>query len=321
MNQKLHANLIEAIKSRVPQGENVANLLSDMLYIGKEASYRRIRGEVGFTLDEAAIISKNLDISLDNIIGRDNRRSKPFQLKLTRHFNLLEEDYVQMEECVAFLKSSRNNSYREYGGSINTLPLSFILRYSSITRFFTLRWLYQWEGIDKIKSLDDIKSTPRLEDIRKRFLEEESYIDYTYLIWDKLMIFYLVNDIKCFSEISFISKEDILVLKEELLQLMDELENIATNGYWETGCKIDFYLSTVNFENSYSYFETGDSNMSYIQAFTLNGLASFDNDMFDRLKKWIVSLKRLSILISESGEIQRYQFFKEQRDIINATLQ
>ena len=38
--------LINEMKERIPQGQNLANYLTDTLYMGKEAVYRRLRGEV-----------------------------------------------------------------------------------------------------------------------------------------------------------------------------------------------------------------------------------------------------------------------------------
>lgn len=46
--------LINEMKERIPQGQNLANYLTDTLYMGKEAVYRRLRGEVAFTFDEIA---------------------------------------------------------------------------------------------------------------------------------------------------------------------------------------------------------------------------------------------------------------------------
>lgn len=57
MQNELNTSLIEAVKEKLPLKENLANLLIDTLYIGKEAIYRRLRGEVPFTLEEAALIS------------------------------------------------------------------------------------------------------------------------------------------------------------------------------------------------------------------------------------------------------------------------
>ena len=42
-----------------------------------------------------------------------------------------------------------------------------------------------------------------------------------------------------------------------------------------------------------------------------------DAGIFRSLKEWIQSLKKFSTLISESGEMQRIQFFKQQREIID----
>ena len=46
--------LIAAMKERIPRGINLANYLTDALCMGKEAVYRRLRGEVAFTFDEIA---------------------------------------------------------------------------------------------------------------------------------------------------------------------------------------------------------------------------------------------------------------------------
>ena len=53
MNE-LNTNLIEAAKEKFPAKGQLANILMDTLYMGKEAIYRRLRGEVPFTFQEAA---------------------------------------------------------------------------------------------------------------------------------------------------------------------------------------------------------------------------------------------------------------------------
>ena len=50
ITNELNIGLIEAAKEKMPTGTNLANTLMDILYIGKEAIYRRLRGEVPFTL-------------------------------------------------------------------------------------------------------------------------------------------------------------------------------------------------------------------------------------------------------------------------------
>ena len=69
MKNKIVNELITAMKARVPEKQNLAGYLADTLCMGKEAVYRRLRGEVSFTLEEVALISRRLGISIDQIIG------------------------------------------------------------------------------------------------------------------------------------------------------------------------------------------------------------------------------------------------------------
>jgi hypothetical protein len=90
ITNELNIGLIEAAKEKMPTGTNLANTLMDILYIGKEAIYRRLRGEVPFTLAEAAIISRKLGISLDKMIGVSFSNNAVFDLNVVHHTNTFE---------------------------------------------------------------------------------------------------------------------------------------------------------------------------------------------------------------------------------------
>ena len=65
--------LIAAMKERIPRGINLANYLTDALCMGKEAVYRRLRGEVAFTFDEIAMISCKLEYQLIRLLEITSR--------------------------------------------------------------------------------------------------------------------------------------------------------------------------------------------------------------------------------------------------------
>ena len=84
MTNNPNANLIEAMKEKLPLKGQLADMLMDTLYIGKEAVYRRLRGEVPFTLQESALISRKLGISLDKIIGLSFKSNAMFNIIAVR---------------------------------------------------------------------------------------------------------------------------------------------------------------------------------------------------------------------------------------------
>ena len=57
MKNQLNDELVSAIRNSVSDDMNIANLLMDILSIGKEAVYRRLRGDVPFTFDEVSKIT------------------------------------------------------------------------------------------------------------------------------------------------------------------------------------------------------------------------------------------------------------------------
>lgn len=83
------------------------------------------------------------------------------------------------------------------------------------------------------------------------------------------------------------------------------------------GNDVKIYISNINFEATYSYLDTSTIQLSLIRIYSINSISTQDSEMFRGLKEWIQSLKKFSTLISESGEMQRIQFFKQQREFID----
>ena len=67
--QDYSTQLIEAIKKAMPNEQPVASYLINLLPLGREAVYRRVRGEISFSLTEIALIANDLNISIDNILS------------------------------------------------------------------------------------------------------------------------------------------------------------------------------------------------------------------------------------------------------------
>ena len=61
--------LISTMRERIPQDMNLANTLADILCMGKEAVYRRLRGEVSFTIDEVALLSQMKCVMDCEVVG------------------------------------------------------------------------------------------------------------------------------------------------------------------------------------------------------------------------------------------------------------
>ena len=317
MNEKLHINLIETLKEKIPERGKLTGKLAEILFLEKETVYRRLRGEVPFSFHEVAVIAKQMNISLDSIIERDLSKSKPFEMKLIDYSDLTELDYYVFQKHIGTLKLAGDDAHSEYASATNIIPFHFIVRYEHLYRICLLKWMYQFGSPDSVKTYSEIKFTDKLKDVSRDFLTEIENINYTYFIWDKFTFLYFINDIKYFTDIHLIAKEELELIKEELFLMIDYLEKLATTGKFSSKKSIQFYLSRLNFDTTYTYMQFNAHHVTLIESYIATQTISSDEEVFRKIKTWIQSLKRTSTLISESGEIQRMEFFKKQREYIN----
>ena len=313
----LYESFLTELRKKIPQGAKLTNTLVDMLYIEREAVYRRLRGEVPFTFVEVMTVAKELGISLDNLTETDTCKSRPFQLKLVDFVNPMETDYDMLDQYIDILGLAREDDRSELIDCTNILPQQLYMKYKYISRFYLFKWLYQCGTPGKTKRFEEIEVTDRFLGIQLAGVEEARHIHHSYYILDPLIFHYLVNDINYFMSIHLIGKEDVKYLKNELMDLLDEMEKLATRGYFEeTGNKVFIYISSVNFDTSYWCVQIKNYHISLIKTFILSSVSSLDEGTYEKLRKWLRALIRSSIMISVSGERQRIAFFKAQRELI-----
>ncbi|MCC8088893.1 MAG: hypothetical protein LIO79_06480 [Rikenellaceae bacterium] len=316
--ENLNKELIDSMKAKLPGGTNLANLLMDILYIGKEAVYRRLRGEVPFTLSESVIISRKLGISLDQLIGKSFNGNALFALNIINHADPLDSYYSRMCEWSDTLYAMIRDDYSELDTSSNLLPNFFPMKYPVITRFLLFRWMYQQNLINCIDKdcFDKLTIPDKLADKQEELSVNVQKITKTCFIWDKMIISDFINNVKYFAGINLFSDGNISDIKFNLMYLLDDMEEIAARGSYNNGNQVDVYLSNINFETTYSYFRSQSVEMGSMRVFGVNTVTTQDAETCAYVRNWINSLKKFSTLISQSGEMQRIQFFKSQREIV-----
>lgn len=318
MNRKtLHERLVEELKLKIPNNSELVNTLSDILYIGKEGIYRRLRGVVHFSLEEASIIAYNIGLSLDTLNNISSLK-RPFVFKIADFANLQEADYRVINEFVEFLDFIKDSPDTEIGTAAKLIPDALHLNFPHITRFYLFKWIYQYDNHKNIKKYEYIKGTDKILGILDNMTMLLQHIKNSYYIFDKRIFENFVDDIKYFNSIGLINRDDIKLLKEDLHLCLEEINQLASKGVNSLGNKTEIYLSNLNFEAGFSYVKSNDFKLSSIRAFTMYDISSSDVVTYEKSQKWMQSLKRASSLISESGEIERITFMKKQYDIINS---
>lgn len=318
LNHELNNNLISAVKNKLPQGTNLANALMDMLFIGREAVYRRLRGEVPFTFAEATLISRRLDIPLDSLAGDDGKGYAVFDV----YYSYTQEDinaYCSMiQSQVAVYSKLAEDEIAQLQIACNILPFMLVYNYAGLSKFLLFKWLYQRGTITQGTNFEAFELPPNLTELHRQYVAAVRNLKHVSCIFDHTVFDNLLSNLKYFYNIGLLNAADMAMMKNDLLAMVDELEGIAAKGHFHTGKDVQLYISSVNFDCSYGHISGQNIHMAIIKICSVNLISSTEIKLFEQMKVWIDSLRKFSTLISQSGEMQRISFFNKQRASINS---
>lgn len=309
-------NFCRAIRDRLPPGVNVAAALSDILCVSKDSVYRRLRGEVPFSLRDIAAISRKLDISVDRVIGVNRPDVSPFFLHRMPFGGLDERDYALLENSINDIRKLSRSPRSEFGSVSNMVSQTFLCRYEGLYRFHVLKRLHQYGSPEILRPYRDIRVPERLQRLQREYAGRMMEIGRTFFVWDPMIFCRLADDIRRFSAEELVRADEVRSLKHELGLLLRELEETAAAGRFPNGRPVEFYVADTHFETTYIYIETPEACASLVRVFTLNTMSSTDLPVFRIFREWIQGVRERSVPITASDGSRRDAFFGRQRAVI-----
>jgi hypothetical protein len=312
----INEELVRALRDNTPNKENTVNLLMDILTIGKEAAYRRLRGETSFTLSEAVLIGKKLNISIDRLMNKEHCDLYDFRLQAFFLRDPLGELYKMLfgvtTEVEKISADPDSFSYRAY----RALPSEFFFRYKFISKVYMYILFYQLQPHNPFRKLADLYVPEKIFDLQYRVSDAIHNIVST-IILDKHIGEDFIGIVKYFAFMGLFDKDEVEHIKEDLHGMINDIERCASTGLSLTGKKIDIYISNISFDSSYSYSEGAGIKSGAITLYCVDYLSCSHPDVAENQRLWIKSLIRFSTQISVSGEFQRNEHFRRQRELVD----
>ena len=317
MVNHLQENFVATIREKIPKGKNLTTYLSEKLVLGRESVYRRLRGEINFTFEEIAAISLDLGFSVDNIIGVKKDENALFNIHMLQKSDYLDIYVNKMMEYGRMFRQMSKQSYTKARMAINVIPYFFIIGYHDLSRFRIYKWMHQNQKIASNYSFSDFVLPKTIVETHQIFYEDTQTIPEFTIVIDNNVFWSATKDIEYFMKRGLLSEDDVQLLQTELHDMVNMLELMATNGVSKSGAKASIFVSAVDIEASYLHIENDKRQFSQVRIFSISAIDSHNEGLCKIQKEWIDSLKKYSVLISLSGEIQRFEYLNKQREYIN----
>lgn len=287
--------------------------------IEKESAYRRLTGRVNFSIREMGMLAKSLNISVDSLLHKDSELqwmpfflASPFKLstmeKLCEAFksNISRIGEISREPC-------------ESGNVYNSLPVEFFMYYPLLMKFMIFKWGHYFVGTKEFDNFSEWKIPQELNTVKEK-IEDIRNLQNIFYIWDNTIIWALVKEIEYFHRALVITTEEKDALKNELKELMVNLEeflNGAQPSITPLFLRMDFYVSTINIGFTSTYFASEKMyNVIFVTSYSYTQIMD-DYESFSRFKEWIKSMRSTSVNLSGSGRAERRLFFESQYKIID----
>jgi hypothetical protein len=317
MTKKNSNTLTQKIVDNIPHYIKPVDYLIDRLKISRESAYRRLRGQFPFTFNELSLLSIELNFSVDEIIRSSEEGHVFFNIHAKPTLSPEESFLSMMQDCYQYLNPMETVNSKDLFISINRLGLHLLIEFDSLFKFFYYKWLRLINCSSGDCPFSKVIVPAEVLAIRNKIRVAMSGLDSINYILDKNIFLPLVQEIQYHHSRKLISEGEITKLKEDLIKLLEDMEKAMSKGMNESNSiKHIYYLSLIDIEANASCI-VNDKNISTLYwLYSLNASIIKNEDIAYLHKMWFESLKKHSVLITQSNEIQRIEFVNKQKECI-----
>ncbi len=314
----LLSNFIDILHPKINKRNKLVSFISESLEIERESASRRLNGKVNFSIEEMGILAIKLGISLDNLLYNQGEHFhfpsfimySPMQAQSINTLTLGIEADIELLNIIYEEPS-------EYGSIFTFLPLELVVPYASLLKFTYFKWGYYYLGSSDFENYTTWEIPKDLLTHSYKLIRLNSKLKKAVYIWDTSVTWSFVNDIMYFSSIGALKEDDIKTIKEELHEMLHQLEKIIKKDYSSPVLfqEIDMYISTVHIGVNLSYLISESKKYSNFHTYFIGTGYKEDHKTTIQIREWINSMKKVCTLISGSGARERKIFFNQQHKI------
>jgi len=317
--------LFEIAKSKLPDRQRLSDILGELLDIGADSAYRRIRGETELSFSELIKICTRFNLSMDEILNLKSNRGIVFQYEPTEFPD--QDSYIsQLQHMLKVLTALRSAADAEMVYVARSIPLYHLLPHPQLA-FLNL---YAWNSaLNPSDGASFEHFCSRLDQKRiislYRQLHRACMLVPSKEIWNVQTVGATLRALEYYVEAGLVEKKDTaLHLLEQLGGLVDSVGNYANQGlkgddrqtsFWMYNCSVDLDKNTV-------LIKKGKQLTYYIRFNTMNFLQTENDIVCHAAQKLNADLMAKSTLISgNSAARKRHRFFQTAKHKIEESVE
>ncbi len=322
--QNYQAIFIDVLRKSVSPKINLADEVGQLLEISADSSYRRLRGETEFTLNEAIRLCNHFDIPLE-ILSARNSEAVTFR---TNRLNPDKDSFTHyLDGLLTELSWISRYEHSEIIYAAEDLPVFYSLFFPVLARFKMCYWAKSILNVPDMQRMkvEDVELPEAWTDLASRisdlFLKVKSVE-----VWNTDTFKSTFEQIRFYWEAGFFRE------KQSAFDVIDEFRDVIRmiEMQSEMGKKLNFrkgqyspadyvlYTSELMIGNNCVLIKADDKTACYIGYNTFNYMRTNNRFFNEQAETWMKNLISKATLVSMVSEKQRHRFFKTTLNQIEA---
>lgn len=313
--------LLESILTQFPKRSEAVAELAELLQIGKDGIYRRLRGDTLLTPDEVSLLSRKYHVSLDAYVFQNNN-TVFFSYNLFRQRIQTFEDYLNPINNDLVQLARQPNPHVYYASA--EVPIFHHCFFPELISFKLYVWgrtVWDFEYLRDRPFEVDLLPYSALQ-MTESMLKNYRDIPSTEM-WSHNILDFTLNQIE-YHVISggFKEEKDALMLCDRLYDLVNHLEKMSAHQKKfmpgiepedAAGASFGLYHNEMVYTNNTILVNTDTGSAIYTAFGNPNFLKSTDQRVCSFADYWFKNMEAKSVSISQAGEKGRSGFFKRLR--------
>jgi hypothetical protein len=317
MSKDINKALLTKVLESIPEHISTVTYLMDFLELSQGSVYRRLKGEIPFSFDEVYRLSLNLGFSVDEIFDLERKNRIFFDTRNDIPFNPSNAFMATLENLYSDIEFLSANKDSVSIHAQNRVPLILALFYDDLFRFFYYKWTHQLDNAPLNYRFSDVVFPPGIVALRNKILSRTGRVSTHTFILNKEVYLNIIKEIQYYYKRKLISEEELKLLRSDLIRIIRDTEEFSYKGVDRFNDAIFIYLSSFNIESNSIYISSGGHSMSYFYPYTANPMIIRNAELCSVHRQWLESLKKYSILITQSNEELMAEFFSHQFEYVD----
>ena len=320
MHKTLQDKLFEDVLTKFPKKSQAVDVLTELFGVGKDAVYRRLRGDTLLAPDELSALAKKFNLSLDGYVFEDANTVfcsfNPFNKEIKNVSDYLEGIHKLMGKV-----QHLPNTSMYYVTS--DVPLFVYFYFPEILQFKIYIWgraVWQFDYLDDMKFDFNVigpHGMQMAQDMLKYYVKLP-----TVELWSSGILDNTLSQVEYHANSGHFSNlDDAMTLCDRITDLVDHMETTAKLGYKFLpnqpqeikGGEIKLYHNEMVYTNNTILFDTPAGKAIYSSYTNPNFLKINDQRLCEFTFAFFEKIRTKSIMISEQGEQHRARFFNRMR--------